>query len=63
MSKGDKPRPMTVSYDKYVENWGKIFGEKHKPNKETLKSMEKTEKGEGLTEYKTIEEMINDLES
>lgn len=32
----------------------------HVPNKETLKSMELTAKGEGLTEYDTVEEMFED---
>lgn len=53
MSKGDKPRPMSVSYDEYGRKWDKIFGDKctksHVPNEETLKSMENTEKGIGLT--------------
>lgn len=90
MSKGDKVRPMTVTYNEYVDNWDKAFGKevciicggdedirdmtmdqvyrtggmynglackkcrkvvdnKHIPNEWTLKSMEKTEKGEGLT--------------
>ena len=28
MSKGDKPRPMTVSYSEYGDNWNKAFGDK-----------------------------------
>jgi hypothetical protein len=30
MSKGDKPRPMNVTYNEYVDNWEKAFGEKEK---------------------------------
>jgi len=30
MSKGDKPRPMNVTYDEYVDNWEKAFGKKDK---------------------------------
>lgn len=30
------------------------------PNEETLRSMEKTENGDGLTEYNSIDEMIED---
>jgi hypothetical protein len=26
--KGDSPRPMTIPYDKYVDNWDAIFKKK-----------------------------------
>tara|TARA_R100001594_G_scaffold113921_1_gene148797 strand:- start:1010 stop:1234 length:225 start_codon:yes stop_codon:yes gene_type:complete len=28
MSKGDKPRPLSVSYDEYSKKWDDIFGKK-----------------------------------
>ena len=28
MSKGDKPRPLSVSYKKYIDNYEAIFGKK-----------------------------------
>ena len=28
MSKGDKPRPLSVSYDEYSRKWDDIFGKK-----------------------------------
>lgn len=69
--KGDKRRPMKIPYEEYEKKWNKIFGDKennkkcpysHIPNEETLRSMEMTEKGEGLTEYNTIGEMFETLD-
>jgi len=28
MSKGDKPRPLSISYKKYIDNYEAIFGKK-----------------------------------
>ena len=30
MSKGDKQRPTTITYDEYIDNWEKAFGKKEK---------------------------------
>jgi hypothetical protein len=41
MSKGSKPRPMTVSYKEYVNKWEKVFGDKTKKDRvdEVLKEV------------------------
>jgi len=33
MSKGDKPRPLSVSYKEYSDNYEAIFGKKDKEDK------------------------------
>ena len=33
MSKGSKPRPMSISYKQWEENWDRIFGKKKEPQK------------------------------
>lgn len=49
MSKGSKPRPLSISYDEYTKRWDKIFGDKtfecnksHIPNTKTRKALEDT---------------------
>ena len=33
MSKGDKPRPLSVSFEEYEKRWDKAFGKKEKEEK------------------------------
>ena len=35
----------------------------HIPNKETIKAIENTERGEGLTEYDSVDELLEDSQS
>ena len=37
MSKGDKPRPLSVSYDEYSRKWDDIFGKKDTTEDITLR--------------------------
>ena len=34
MGKGSKPRPMSISYKQWEENWDRIFGKKKEPKKQ-----------------------------
>ena len=36
MSKGDKPRPLSVSYDEYSKKWDDIFGKKDEAEENVL---------------------------
>ncbi len=36
--KGSSPRPFSVSYDKYADNWDAAFKKKKKPAKPTTKN-------------------------
>ncbi len=43
MSKGDKPRPLSVSYDEYSRKWDDIFGKKDTTEDITLSEDEERE--------------------
>tara|TARA_R100000008_G_scaffold21641_1_gene11438 strand:- start:195 stop:401 length:207 start_codon:yes stop_codon:yes gene_type:complete len=43
MSKGDKPRPLSVSYDEYSRKWDDIFGKKDTTKDITLSEDEERE--------------------
>tara|TARA_R100001594_G_scaffold30696_1_gene57431 strand:+ start:155 stop:361 length:207 start_codon:yes stop_codon:yes gene_type:complete len=43
MSKGDKPRPLSVSYDEYSKKWDDIFGKKDTTEDITLSENEERE--------------------
>ena len=43
MSKGDKPRPLSVSYDEYSRKWDDIFGKKDTTEDITLSENEERE--------------------
>ena len=47
MSKGDKPRPLSVSYKQYSDNYEAIFGKKDKTDENVLY--------DGLTEEEVAE--------
>jgi len=38
--KGDKPRPLSVSYEEYAESYNTIFGKKPTKKKDEKKSIE-----------------------
>jgi len=40
MSKGDKPRPLSVSYEEYSSNYEVIFGKKDEPSEDIAMSDE-----------------------
>ncbi len=40
MSKGDKPRPLSVSYEEYSSNYEAIFGKKDEPSEDIAMSDE-----------------------
>ena len=63
MSKGSKPRSLSISQKEFERRWNKAFSCKksHKLNKETLKSMELTDKNVGLTEYNNLDEFRIEL--
>tara|TARA_R100000664_G_scaffold32597_1_gene47785 strand:+ start:1461 stop:1661 length:201 start_codon:yes stop_codon:yes gene_type:complete len=46
MGKGDKPRPLSITYKKYSDNWEAIFGKKQDDviEEEALWDEEKSEK-------------------
>ena len=48
MSKGDKPRPLSISYQQYSDNYEAIFGKKEL--EEDINSIEMTEKEEEAAE-------------
>ena len=43
MSKGDKPRPLSVSYDEYSRKWDDIFGKRDTTEDITLSEDEERE--------------------
>lgn len=57
--KGDKPRPLTISYEEYADRWDRIFGKKdsgfhtEKIDKETVKSFKK---------FSNIKDLSNEVE-
>ncbi len=57
MSKGDKPRPLSVSYKKYIDNYEAIFGKK---DKESLLNLTEEEEIEAEKRINIIGQNGND---
>ena len=56
MSKGDKPRPLSVSYKQYSDNYEAIFG---KEEVEVIDGMQPTEEEKALWDEEQSEKRID----
>jgi len=66
MSKGSKPRPMTVSYREYVDKWEKVFGDKTKKDRvdEVLKEVvERAAESVYIPKGRDIKEIVKNIEN
>lgn len=58
--KGDKPRPLSISYSEYADRWDKIFGKKddgfypEKTDKKTIEILKK---------FSSIKDLSNESDS
>ena len=56
------PEAVNIYFEKCLSEWGIPFRVGYpKPNAETLAAMEEAEKGENLTSYSSVDEMLKDL--
>ena len=60
MSKGSKPRPLSVSQQKFEDNWNKIFGERNENNRLRARDGGVAEREIGDTKREQLPQDSND---